>query len=100
MPVIEIGAYQVQYAANTFVPRIWLKDKSNANIGQLIFKPDGSPLPPDNATNLYYHLSDYPHIMDLMRNEKPLFWHFAGSGPGFENAVRTSIEPQGESEHA
>jgi hypothetical protein len=98
MAVKQIGTYQVQYAANTFVPRIWLKDISNVSIGQLVFKPDGVALPQDNETNLYYHLSNYPHVIDLLRNEKPVYWHFVGSGGGNENAIRTSVEPQGEGE--
>jgi hypothetical protein len=98
MAVKQIGSYQVQYAANSFVPRIWLKDTANADIGQLIFLPDGKTLPPDSATNLYYHLSNYPHVIDLLRNEKPVYWHFVGTGGGNENAIRTSVEPQGEGE--
>ena len=98
MPVTQIGSYQVQYAANSFVPRIWLRDTSNASIGQLVFRPDGTALPQDSAKNLYYHLSNYPHVIDLLRNEKPVYWHFVGTGGGNENAIRTSIEPQGEGE--
>lgn len=98
MPVKQIGFYQVQYAANSFAPRIWLKDTANADIGQLVFMPDGKALPPDTATSLYYHLSNYPHVLDLLRNEKPVYWHFVGTGGGNENAVRTSPEPQGEGE--
>lgn len=100
MPVKQIGSYQVQYASNSFVPRIWLKDTGNASIGQLVFRPDGAPLPADNATNLHYHLSNFAHIMDLLRNEKPLYYHFVGAGSGNENAIRTSAEPQGEGERA
>jgi hypothetical protein len=100
MAVKQIGSYQVQYASNTFVPRIWLRDTANVSIGQLIFMPDGKALPADNATNLYYHLSDFAHVIDLLRNEKPVYWDFVGSGGGNENAIRTSVEPQGEGETA
>jgi hypothetical protein len=94
--VKQIGSYQVQYAANGFVPRIWLKDTSNTSIGQIVFLADGAVLPPDNSTNLYYHLGNYPHVIDLLRNEKPMYWSFIGSGGGNENAIRTSVEPIGE----
>ena len=47
MALTKIDEYEVMYSANAFVPRIWLKS-SNKFIGQLIFKADGSPLPPDN----------------------------------------------------
>jgi hypothetical protein len=98
MATKQIGTYQVQYAANSFVPRIWLKDATGASIGQLVFMPDGRTLPPDNETNLFFHLSNYPHVMDLLRNEKPIYWSFVGTGPGNENAIRTSVEPVGEFE--
>jgi hypothetical protein len=98
MATKQIGTYQVQYAANSFVPRIWLKDPAGASIGQLVFLPDGKVLPSDNETNLYFHLSNYPHVMDLLRNEKPIYWSYVGSGPGNENAIRTAIEPVGEFE--
>ena len=49
MPVkiTNIDDYEVMYSSNTFVPRIWLKSAYKF-IGQLIFQPDGSALPPDD----------------------------------------------------
>ena len=98
MAVKQIGSYQVQYAANTFVPRIWLRDTANVSIGQLIFMPDGKTLPADNATNLYYHLSDFANVIDLLRNEKPMYMYYNGSGGGFENGIKTMSEKVGEGE--
>jgi hypothetical protein len=36
--------------------------------------------------------------MDLLRNEKPIYWSFVGTGLGNENAIRTTLEPVGEFE--
>jgi hypothetical protein len=44
-----INDYEVMYSANTFQPRIWLLNLGKF-IGQLIFHPDGSVLPPDTCS--------------------------------------------------
>ena len=49
MTVTKIDEYEVMYSANTFFPRIWLKG-GGKSLGQLIFKPNGSPLPPDTIS--------------------------------------------------
>jgi len=101
MPVTEIQQYEVMYSANQFVPRIWLKNGGRF-IGQLIFRPNGAQLPPDGMTgaqvNLYYHLDNYAHVIDLLRNEAPVYLHYSGSGGGNENGVKTSAELVGEGE--
>jgi len=101
MPITKIDEYEVMYSANAFVPRIWLKS-GNTFIGQLIFKPNGSPLPPDGMyggqANLYYHLDDFENAIDLLRNEKPMYLLYSGSGGGFENGIKTTPEPVGEGE--
>lgn len=99
MPLIEIEKYEVMYSANTFFPRLWLKN-AGEYIGQLIFYPNGQQLPSDNTTNnqiqLYYHLDDYPNAIDLLRGEGPLYILFNGSGA--ENGLRTFDETVGENE--
>ncbi|HEY7569934.1 MAG TPA: hypothetical protein VH796_01070 [Nitrososphaeraceae archaeon] len=101
MTLTKIDEYEVMYSANTFVPRIWLKN-NNKFIGQLIFKPNGASLPVDNMVgsqvNLYYHLEDYNNAIDLLRNEGPMYLLFSGSGPGFENGIKTTSEVVGEGE--
>jgi len=97
MAVTAIDDYEVMYSANQFPPRIWLL-ASGSYIGQLVFMPDGAQLPSDSATSLYYHLQNFSHILDLLRNEKPLYYSFVGSGPGNENGVKTTTEPVGEGE--
>jgi len=101
MALTKIDTYEVMYSANSFVPRIWLRNGQNY-IGQLIFKPNGTALPPDNQVsgqvNLYYHLDDYTNAIDLLRNESPLYLLYSGSGGGFENGIKTTQEMVGEGE--
>src|SRR5882757_6213810 len=98
MALTQITDYQVQYSANKFPPRIWLKNGAKF-IGQLIFMPDGSTLPPDGQSggqvNLYYHLEDFQNAFRVLSAEKAVFLLFNGSGSGFENGIRTSTEPVG-----
>ena len=98
MPLTLIDQYEVMYSANTFVPRIWLKNSGNY-IGQLIFEPDGTTLPPDASTggqvNLFYHLEDFDNCIDLLRDESPMYLLFVGSGPGNENGIKTTPEAVG-----
>jgi hypothetical protein len=98
MALTQITDYQVQYSANKFPPRIWLK-KCAKFIGQLIFMPDGSTLPADGESggqmNLYYHLEDFENAFSLLSEEKLVYLLYNGSGPGFENGIQTSAEPLG-----
>lgn len=101
MAITNIEMYEVMYSSNSFVPRIWLKN-AGKYIGQLIFKPDGTALPPDGMAggqvNLYYHLADFKHAIDLLRNEGPTYLMYNGSGGGFENGIKTTTEAVGEGE--
>jgi hypothetical protein len=101
MALTQIDQYEVMYSANTFFPRIWLKNGGKF-IGQLIFHPDGAALPADGLSggqvNLHYHLANFENAIDLLRNEKPMFLLFSGSGGGFENGIKTTAEPLGEGE--
>jgi len=99
MGITEIDDYEVMYSANKYPPRIWLKNKGKY-IGQLIFKPKGAVLPPDKVNPgddwLYYHLDDFQNVLDLLRNEMPVFLSVGGAGA--ENGIRTNEEPVGEGE--
>ncbi len=95
-----IESYTVVYSANAFRPRIGLRQGA-AFIGQCVFHPNGTTLPPDlqrpnGQVDLQYHLDDFHNILDLLRNEKPVFLNFNGIGPGFENNVNTSPENVGD----
>ena len=101
MPQTRIDAYEVLYSANGFSPRIALKYAGNY-VGQMIFMPNGAALPADtvvtNQAQLYYHLDDFQNAIDLLRNEKPMYMYYNGSGGGFENGIRTMVEKVGEGE--
>ncbi len=101
MTTTLIDQYEVLYSANKFAPRIGLKSKGKF-IATLNFNPDGSTLPVDSIQNgqamLYYHLEDFENVVDLLRNEKPLYLYYNGSGGGFENGIRTDEEQVGEGE--
>lgn len=101
MALTRVDAYEVLYSANGFARRIALKNAGNF-LGQLIFKPSGSPLPADTMVNgqvqLYYHLDEFQNVIDLLRNEKPIYLYYNGSGAGFENGIKTMTEKVGEGE--
>ena len=101
MVQMRIDAYEVLYSAHSFPPRIALKNAGNY-VGQMIFLPNGANLPADtvvsNQVQLYYHLDDFQNAIDLLRNEKPIYMYYAGSGGGSENGVRTMVEKVGEGE--
>ena len=105
MPMIKIDTYEVMYYSNDSDRRIQLKG-SGKRIGQLLFLKNGTVLPkdskgPEGHVNLYYHLEDFQNIMDLLRNESPLYLFYP---PKFEmehyceNGIRTNIENVGEGE--
>lgn len=101
MAQVRVDAYEVLYSANSFSPRIALKNAGNY-IGQMIFLPNGAALPADTLVNkqaqLHYHLDDFQNAVDLLRNEKPIYMYYNGSGGGFENGIRTMNERVGEGE--
>lgn len=97
----EISEYEVMYSANGFAPRIWLKG-GGKNLGQLVFQPNGSTLPADDMVdgqvNLHYHLDDFRNVIDLLRNERPMYLLYSGSGGGYENGIKTTAEAVGAGE--
>jgi hypothetical protein len=95
LALIQIEQYEVMYSANKFSPRIWLK-VGNKFIGQLIFKPNGTALPADTKTSIYYHLDDFQNTIDILRNEKPVY--LLWSAPNAENGIKTTPETFGEAE--
>ena len=97
MATTMIDQYEVMFSANAFPPRIWLKS-GGSFIGQLVFKHNGATLPPDSPGTLYYHLDDFGNVLDMLRNEKPVYWMYVGTGGGNENAIKTTPEPVGEAE--
>jgi hypothetical protein len=70
---------------------------------QLTFYPDGSKLPANHYDKrnklvyLRYPMAMYRHTMDILRNEKPVFFEYSRElNQGF---LRTGLEPVGEGEY-
>mgnify|MGYP001812389881 FL=1 len=70
---------------------------------QLSFYPDGSKLPANHYDKrnrlvyLRYPMAMYRHTMDILRNEKPVFFEYSKElNQGF---LRTGLEPVGEGEY-
>ena len=101
MAQVRVDAYEVLYSANSFSPRIALKNAGNY-IGQMIFLPNGAALPADTLVNkqaqLHCPLDDFQNAVDLLGNGKPIYMYYNGSGGGFENGIRTMSERVGEGE--
>ena len=95
----QIDRYTVWYRSNKSIPTISLwKDNVNKNIASLSFRPNGSVLPNDSSYDgtafLFFHLEDFANIIDLLRNEKPIFLWWDGT----QYTITTSNEPVGEGE--
>ena len=95
----QIDGYEVIYASNQSTPRIIVRS-GGQYIGQLFFERRRSKLQPDQksrgATYLYYYLEDFPNVLDLLRNESPIFLTF--NTPDGENFIGTTEEAVGEGE--
>jgi len=107
--VSEINHYWVHFQAghteNSIIyPRAIVKCYLDDDfVLQLNFYPDNKKLPENyydvNSKLVYlrYHLSMYPNIIDLLRNEKPIYFSYSDkSKVGY---IRTGKEPVGEGEN-
>jgi hypothetical protein len=88
----KIDDYVVFYSTNAFAPRIGLQSAGKL-IGQLNFEPNAAKLPldglKDGVPNLFYRQQDFANVIDVLRNEKPVYLYYNGAGTGFENGIRT-----------
>ncbi len=92
MATTKIGTYTILLSAHTYNPRIWLYDDAGLNIGQLVFHPNGTVLPANTPTSLNYHLDEYLMAVDLLRNEKPVYYQYmAGAGESYIISGRESV---------
>tara|TARA_R110000772_G_scaffold15252_3_gene44431 strand:- start:284 stop:646 length:363 start_codon:yes stop_codon:yes gene_type:complete len=102
----EINHYWVHFQAghtkNSLIyPRIIIKCYHDDDfVLQLNFYPDKEKLPENyydvnsNLVYMRYHLMMYPNTIDLLRNEKPIYFSFSDkSKVGY---IRTGKEPVGE----
>jgi hypothetical protein len=91
----KIDEYEVAYSMRSYFPRIWLKSNKKV-VGQLVFRANGSDLPfasmDKDQVQLYYHLEDYANTIDFLRNEKPVYLFYTGSGEGNENGIKMTSD--------
>ena len=96
----QIGKYKLtKYVGASSSGVIFLYNTNNATIANLYFGNDNRPPPASSYTGnkyvFYYRARDWPHVVDILRNEKPLFIHwFSTSG-----YLGTDREPVGEEEN-
>ncbi len=109
----EIKSYRVSYyggGKKVTVPYsyraiIGLFDDDNGTIGALYFHndpntmPDADHLPDTGQARSHYPIEDFPRILDILRNEKPVYYGQLSSWPTMA-WLRTSLEPVGEGEPA
>jgi len=105
----ELMEYWVHFQAgrienNLIYPRTIIKcyDDKNDFVLQASFYPDNKSIPENyydiNSKLVYlrYPMSMYGHIIDILRNEKPIYFsYYEISKLGF---IRTGKEPVGEGE--
>jgi len=97
----EIKNYQYAlFSSDPGSANIHLYDANGVKFGLVIFKPDGAQLPAANKDaaglyRLYYHISRMPVLIDMLRNEKPVYFHF-WTGVEPNTHITTGKEPVGE----
>ncbi len=77
-----IERYHVElFAREDDAGSINLYDEDNNHVAILIFKPDSETLPSqyrggDGIYRVFYHRRGFADVLDLLRNEKPLGFHY------------------------
>ncbi len=106
----EIKKYEVEYYAGgnssyDFRAIINLRREDNTPFAILYFyrNPSNMPNVDDPANKIhpyawcYFPEEDFPHVLDLLRNEKPLYFQYI-AGVLNMGVLKTSYEPVGEGE--
>jgi hypothetical protein len=105
----EISNYSIQISSSTFAGPFgytrFVAASGPFGIGFLNFIPSGRVVPPSgkrpgtsgpNVFDCFLPMDDYGAIVDLVRNEKPVFFFLDDQSLQF--GVMTSAEPVGEEE--
>jgi hypothetical protein len=107
----EIKNYVVSYFAGgkckssccQYKAIIALMREDDSLIGCAYFHRDQATMPdtdsqsPEGHVWCHFTAEDYPHILDLLRNEEPVFVEYL-AGDNKLAAITTSFEPAGEGE--
>lgn len=110
MSMVEIKKYDVAYYAGgknaagyPYRAIIGLRDESDGLIGAAYFHHSAATLPASDNRKVsgyiscHYLAEDYERVLDLLRNEKPVYVEFEIQLGSMAN-IRTSAEPVGEGE--
>jgi hypothetical protein len=109
MAAIEkVGKYSVYYYGggkkaphSEYRAVISLRRDDKSLVGVAYFHRDPSTLPdtdsrtPQGAVHLHFPWEHFPHVLDLLRNERPLYLRYVG-GESNVASIMTSPEPVGE----
>ena len=112
MAIIEIKKYDVAYYAGgknaagyPYRAIIGLRNDADGLIGAAYFHHNATTMPvadTQRATgyiSCHYPAEDYAKVLDILRNEKPVYVEFEVR-PGNIANIRTSAEPVGEGEQS
>ena len=110
MAIREVKNYDVAYYAGAknltghrYRAIIGLRDENNVLVGAAYFHHNASTMPTTDSEmangyiSCHFPAEAYPQILDLLRNEKPIFVEFEVAAGNVAN-IRTSAEPVGEGE--
>ncbi len=100
---IEIKKYRCALFSSGENPaKVSFYDASEANFATAYIRPDSEKLreayqDSGGKYRLYYKRSSLPDLIDMLRNEKPVYLHF-WQGTGNNTHIATWREPVGEAE--
>ena len=110
MAIIEIKKYDVAYYAGgrnaadyPYRAIIGLRNESDGLIGAAYFHHNAATMPIGDTQkasgyiSCHYLSEAYPKVLDILRNEKPVYVEFEVR-PGNIANIRTNAEPVGEGE--
>ena len=103
MPLHEVGSYRIfmvhRAQANQFQNQINLYDTDDSQFAVLQFTAGTVPVPQVSSGGtyfLYFPLEQYEKTIDLLRNEKPVYFWWGGETS--LNYLRSGNETVGEGE--
>ena len=112
MPIKEIKNYVVAYYAGAknltghpYRAIISLRDENNELLGAAYFHHSAETMPNTDTQkasgyiSCHYPTEHYSQVLDLLRNEKPVYVEFEPT-EGRVASIRTNSEPVGEGEHS
>lgn len=100
---VEIKSYRLAlFSSSESGAKISLDGADGLNFATLFVRPDSETLPaacldPDGKYRLYFKRSGLRDLVDMLRNEKPVYLHF-WTGAGDNSHIATGREPVGEAE--